>query len=77
MKLLEIVVGLECREALNSVDARRDGIHKFVGGCDSGISDMFMLKFHCVTEVFAVGILDVAFVCAVVLRRCVEVPTIN
>ena len=75
--MLEIVVGFENRHALDSLDARRNGVHDFVGWCYSGIGYTFVLKFNCVAETFAVGIFNVAFVGAIMLRRCVEVPAIN
>ena len=68
VKLLEVVVGFECREALDGVDAGQNGTHEFVGVCDGGICDSFMLEFHSIAEAFAVGVFNKTFVSAVVLR---------
>jgi hypothetical protein len=77
VKLPEVVVGLECREALDGLDARRNGTHEFVGGRDSEICDSFVLEFHGIAEAFAVGVFYKTFVSAVVLRQRLEVPPID
>ena len=77
VKLLEVVVGFEGREALDGLDAGRNGTHEFVSVCDSGICDSFMLEFHGIAETFTVGVFNKTFVSAVVLRRRLEVPSID
>ena len=41
------------------------------------MSDRFVLEDHRVAEAVTVGGLDMASVCAVVLRRCAEVPAVD
>ena len=66
MQLPQILVGLESGHATNGVDAGGNGIHDFVGRGYRGVGDSLVLKLHSVTEAFAVGVLDVALVGAVV-----------
>ena len=77
VKLLEIIIGFELGETLNSVDARRNGTHNFVSRRDRGICDVLVLKLHCVAESFAVGVFNKTFVCPVMFRRGVQIPTID
>jgi hypothetical protein len=41
------------------------------------VSNRLVLEYHSVAEAVAVGGLDVASVCAVMLWRCAEVPAVD
>jgi hypothetical protein len=51
--------------ALDSFDKISQCVHHFVGMCDGGIGDAFVLELHCVGQSFALGVFDVAVVCAI------------
>ncbi len=40
-------------------------MHHFVGVGDGGIGDALVLESHCVGKLFALGVLDVAVMCAI------------
>jgi hypothetical protein len=52
--------------ALDSFDAISQCMHHFVGVCDGGIGDAFVLELHGVRQAFALGVFYVAIMCAVV-----------
>ena len=62
---------------LQSLGAGSNGCHEFVHGGEARAGDVFVAKLYSVAEAFAVGGLDMASVCAVVLRRCAEVPAVD
>ena len=39
-------------------------VHHFVGMCDGGIGDVFVLELHSVRQAFALGVFYVAIMCA-------------
>ena len=41
------------------------------------MSNRFVLEYHSIAEAVAVGGLDVTSMCAVMLWRCAEVPTVD
>jgi hypothetical protein len=41
-------------------------MHYFVGMCDGWIGDAFVLKLDCVGLSFALGVLDMTILCAIV-----------
>ncbi len=53
------------RHALKSFDAIGQCVHHFVGVGDGGIGDALVLELHCVGKLFALGVLDVAVMCAI------------
>ena len=57
-----------CCDAFECCCTCSNGLHEFVSGGEGRVSNRFVLKYHCVAEAVAVGGLDVAFVCAVMLR---------
>ncbi len=52
--------------ALDSFDAISQCVHHFVGVCDGGIGDAFVLELHDVGRGFALGVFYVAIMCAIV-----------
>ncbi len=52
--------------SLDGFDAFGQCLHHFVGVRDEGIGDAFVLKLDCVGYLFALCVLDVAIVCAIV-----------
>ncbi len=42
-------------------------MHHFVSMGDGGIGDALVLELHCVGKSFALGVLDVAVMCAIIL----------
>jgi hypothetical protein len=42
-------------------------VHHFVGVGDGGIGDALVLELHCVGKLFALGVLDVAVMCAIIV----------
>ena len=55
-------------ETLDGVGTVSDCFHDFVVWRDHRVGDMFVLKVHCVAEAVALCTLDVAPVCAIMLR---------
>ena len=53
----------------DGLDARRDGVHYFVGRSDGRISDALVLELHSVAKSFTVGVFDVTFVREIMFRR--------
>ncbi len=51
-------------------------MHHFVSMCDGGIGDAFVLKLDCVGQLFALGVLDMTIVCAIMFWQCEEIPSI-
>jgi len=49
-----------CLSCLDSFDAISQCMHHFVGVCDGGINDAFVLELHGVGQSFAFGVFDVA-----------------
>ena len=68
--LLEVLCGQRVSvfacHALDSFDAISQCMHHFVGMCDGGIGDAFVLELHGVGQAFALGVFYVAIMCAVV-----------
>jgi hypothetical protein len=57
---LQVLCGLEisvfaCHD-LDGIDAISQCVHHFVGVCDRGIGDAFVLEPHSVGQVFALGV---------------------
>ena len=55
-------------DALDGFGAIGQSAHDFVIWRDSGVRDIFVLELYRVTESITFGVLDVTFVCAVMLR---------
>jgi hypothetical protein len=53
--------------ALDSFGAISQCVHHFVGVCDGGIGDAFVLELHGVEQAFALGVFDVAIMCAMIV----------
>ena len=54
-------------DALDGFGAIGQCAHDFVMLRDSGVRDIFVLELYRVTESITLGVLDVTFVCAVML----------
>ncbi len=52
-------------------------MHQFVGVGDGGIGDELVLELHCVGKLFALGVLDVAVMCAIMFGGREEIPSIH
>ena len=76
-KLLQVVVGFEIRHTRDGSDARRDSTHYFISRSNVGVGAALVLAFHCVTEAFAICVLDAAFLGAVMFWGRIQVPTIH
>jgi hypothetical protein len=68
--LLEVLRGRRVSvfacHALDSFDTISQCMHHFVGVCDGGIGDVFVLELHCVRQAFALGVFYLAIMCAIV-----------
>jgi hypothetical protein len=51
---------------LDSFDAISQCVHHFVGVCDGGIGDAFVLELHGVGQMFALGVFYMAIMCTIV-----------
>jgi hypothetical protein len=45
--------------------------------CDGGIGDAFVLKLGCVRKSFALGVLDMTIVCAIMFWQCEKIPSVD
>jgi hypothetical protein len=59
------ISGTPCH-ALKIFDAIVQCVHHLVGVGDCGIGDALVLELHCVGKSFALGVLNVAVMCAII-----------
>jgi hypothetical protein len=52
-------------------------MHDFVVGANAGIGYIFVVELNRIGETFAFGLFDMAVMHAVVLWRCVEIPSVE
>ena len=52
--------------ALDCFGAISQCMHHFVGMCDEGIGDAFVLELHSVGQAFTLGVFNMAIMCAIV-----------
>jgi hypothetical protein len=45
--------------------------------CDGGIGDTFVLKLDCAGYTFALDVLDMTIVCAIMFWQCEEIPSLD
>jgi hypothetical protein len=62
--------------ALDDFDTISQCVHHFVGMCDGGIGDAFVLELYGVGQAFAFGLFYMAIMCAIVFW-CEEIPFVH